>query len=77
MSEAFAIKYSWLIPLLPLIGAVLCGLLGPRLLKQRSHWPIWLSVGASAALSVWLTIVVLAQHAAPGEPVCVSMRWFT
>jgi NADH-quinone oxidoreductase subunit L len=51
MDQLFAVKYSYLIPLLPLIGACLCGLFGAKVLKGQSHWPIWLGVGASAVIS--------------------------
>src|SRR3989440_3943452 len=70
MSELFAVKYSWLIPLLPLIGAIVAGFLGARYLKQRSHWPIWIGVGASALLSISLLLGMLSLSAEghpPGE----------
>jgi NADH-quinone oxidoreductase subunit L len=51
MDQLFAVKYSYLIPLLPLIGACIAGLLGAKWLKGMSHWPIWLGVGASALIS--------------------------
>src|SRR5690349_12170807 len=54
MAELFSVKYSYLIPLLPLIGACVSGFLGAKWLKQQSHWPIWLGVGASAVLSFLL-----------------------
>ena len=50
----FVVHYSWLIPLLPLIGAVCAGFLGAKVFKAQSHWPIWLGVGASAVLSLIL-----------------------
>jgi NADH-quinone oxidoreductase subunit L len=50
----FVIDHSYLIPLLPLIGAIIAGFFGARHLKGRSHWPIWLGVGASAILSLAL-----------------------
>ncbi len=56
MQELFAVQYSWLIPLLPLVGAAICGLFGAKWLKQKSHWPIWLGVGASAAVSLTLLV---------------------
>jgi len=54
MSELFAVKYSFLIPLLPLLGAIVAGFAGAKLLKGRSHWPIWIGVGISAILSISL-----------------------
>src|SRR5688572_15829891 len=54
MDSLFAVQYSWLIPLLPLIGAAIAGFFGARFLKGQSHWPIWITVGASAVLSLAL-----------------------
>src|SRR5439155_23548152 len=54
MDALFAVKYSYLIPLLPLLAAVVAGFLGARWLKGNSHWPIWIGVGASAILSLIL-----------------------
>ena len=61
MNSLFAIDYSWLIPLLPLLGAAIAGFMGARWLKQQSHWPIWLGVGASAVLSVSLLFGMLSR----------------
>jgi NADH-quinone oxidoreductase subunit L len=54
MEDLFAFQYSYLIPLLPLLGAALSGFFGARYLKQYSHWPIWLSIGIGAVLSFML-----------------------
>jgi NADH-quinone oxidoreductase subunit L len=51
MDDFFAVKFCWLIPLLPLIGAAIAGFFGAKWLKGQSHWPIWLGVGASAIIS--------------------------
>jgi NADH-quinone oxidoreductase subunit L len=48
------IDHCYLIPLLPLIGAAIAGFFGARFLKGQSHWPIWITVGASAVLSLAL-----------------------
>jgi NADH-quinone oxidoreductase subunit L len=63
----FAINNTFLIPLLPLIGAAISGFLGARWLRGQSHWPIWLSVGASAVLSLSILVGMLqlsGAHAA-------------
>jgi NADH-quinone oxidoreductase subunit L len=60
MEQLFAVKYSWLIPLLPLLGAAASGFLGARWLKDKSHWPIWIGVGCSALLSFALLFGMLA-----------------
>jgi NADH-quinone oxidoreductase subunit L len=69
-----AVKLAFLIPLLPLLGAAISGFAGARWLKQRSHWPIWLSVGASAALSLWLLATLAGQPAASRQ---FEVVWFT
>src|SRR4051812_24368348 len=56
MDHLFPVQYSFLIPLLPLVGAAIAGFFGARWLKQQSHWPIWLGVGAAAVLSIWLLV---------------------
>jgi len=61
MQDLFAIKHSYLIPLLPLLGAMIAGFFGARGLKGQSHWPIWIGVGASAILS-FLILVGMLDH---------------
>ena len=62
MDQLFAVKFSYLIPLLPLIGACIAGFLGAKWLKGQSHWPIWLGVGASAIISFNLLFGMLSQR---------------
>jgi NADH-quinone oxidoreductase subunit L len=59
MQDLFAVQYPWLIPLLPLIGAVIAGFFGAKWLKGNSHWPIWIGVGASAIISISLLVQML------------------
>ncbi|HUB26023.1 MAG TPA: NADH-quinone oxidoreductase subunit L [Tepidisphaeraceae bacterium] len=54
MQDLFAVQYCWLIPLLPLIGAMISGFFGAKWLKGQSHWPIWIGVGISAIMSLSL-----------------------
>jgi NADH-quinone oxidoreductase subunit L len=49
------------IPALPLAAAILIAFLGPRFLKQHSHWPCVLAIALSCVLSVR---VFLAIHGA-------------
>ncbi|HTN75928.1 MAG TPA: hypothetical protein VL096_11805, partial [Pirellulaceae bacterium] len=54
-----------LIPALPLLAAVLTAILGPKLLKELSHWPIVVGIGGSFICSLLLLLNVnAAQQAA-------------
>ena len=46
MNDIVSVQYAYLIPLLPLIGAVIAGFFGKTILKGQSHLPIWAGVGA-------------------------------
>jgi NADH-quinone oxidoreductase subunit L len=61
MTDLFPVQHAWLIPLLPLIAAAVVALLGARLLKGQSHWPVWLGLAASAALSIWMLFAVVSR----------------
>jgi NADH-quinone oxidoreductase subunit L len=65
MQELFAIKYSFLIPLLPLAGAAISGFFGAKWLRGKSHWPVWIGVGCSLVLSLWLLFGMLGYWNAP------------
>src|SRR6185503_14526366 len=67
MDELFAIKHSYLIPLLPLLGACISGFFGARWLKGNSHWPIWIGVGCSAILSFALLFGMLGHMPHHGD----------
>lgn len=73
----FVIHNSYLIPLLPLIGAAIAGLLGAKWLKQQSHWPIWLGVGASAVMAIALLVGMLGHHAESPKGLFFIDHWFT
>ena len=85
MEHLFAIQYAWLIPLLPLLGAIVSGFFGARWLKGNSHWPIWIGVGCSALLSLSLLIGMLGlwhpgHEGASAEPLAynrVLFDWIT
>ena len=53
------VSLSWLIPLLPLVGAAVAGFAGKKVLRGQSHWPIWIGVGASAVLSLGILFSML------------------
>src|SRR5882724_5559178 len=85
MNELFPVTYSYLIPLLPMLGAVIVALFGAKVLKGQSHWPIWLGVGASAVLSLWLLWAMLThEHNIPdaypglrGFALATKVHYFT
>jgi NADH-quinone oxidoreductase subunit L len=56
---SFLASISWLIPLLPLLGAAVAGFAGKRYLREKSHWPIWLGVGGAAVLSLGILVSML------------------
>src|SRR4051794_25820605 len=83
----WVIDHSYLIPLLPLVGAAVAGFgcTGPW--KHLAHWPIWIGVGISAIFSLVLLLGMLgeapqvqAAHssavAGTSEPVWYSTHWY-
>jgi NADH-quinone oxidoreductase subunit L len=74
MNDLFPITHAYLIPLLPLAAAALVLLLGAKVLKGASHWPIWLGVGAAAALSLWTLVAMVGS---PEENLTSNPVWFT
>ena len=68
------LSYLWLIPALPLASAVLTAILGPTVLRDRSHWPsIVAMIGAWVlSMSVLFAVKDLDKHVAYQE--CYT--WF-
>ena len=76
----FVLEHTYLIPLLPLLGAIVAGLFGAKILKGQSHWPIWLGVGASAVMSIVLLVGMLGSHEQPhltGRGVVEGATYYT
>ncbi len=44
----------WLIPALPLAAAAITAFLGPRYLRQQSHWPCIIAIALSCVLSLFV-----------------------
>ncbi len=68
---------AWLmvgIPALPLAAAVLTPILGPKILKQRSHWIAIVAIGSAFALSLMLLLEVL--RASSGDARFASTHGF-
>src|SRR5262245_59108893 len=55
--------YLWLIPVLPLAAAVLTAFLGPKLLREQSHWPCLLAGVGACVLSVFVLLHVREHEA--------------
>src|SRR6476660_8315485 len=72
----WVITHSYLIPLLPLIGAAISGFFGARWLKGQSHWPIWIGVGIAAVMSFVLLFGMIGEaHGAEG-PIGHVVNWY-
>ncbi|MFN4241610.1 MAG: NADH-quinone oxidoreductase subunit L [Tepidisphaerales bacterium] len=61
MADGFPVQHAYLIPLLPMVAAAVVLLLGSKVLRQQSHWPVWLGVGGSAVLSLWMLLAMWAN----------------
>lgn len=62
----FLVRNAWLVPFLPLLGAILAAV-GGRWLKERSHWPVVLGIGLAFVVSLGLLFSLPAAHSAHGE----------
>src|ERR671918_338395 len=56
MSPAAEQLVLWLIPGAPLAAAIVIALLGPKMLRQRSHWPCWLALAISTVCALVLLV---------------------
>jgi NADH-quinone oxidoreductase subunit L len=74
----------WLIPGAPLVAAVVIALLGPKVLRERSHLPCWLALATSAACALLLLFTIVpdrfeaaveAHDAASASAVAVGYSW--
>jgi NADH-quinone oxidoreductase subunit L len=63
----------WLIPFLPLLASAVTALVGPGLLKDKSHWPCILAAICSCALSL---VVFFAVRAGAQPYVQEYYTWF-
>src|SRR5687768_11190611 len=60
MSDVYS--YLWLVPVLPLLAAVVIAFFGPRYLRDLSHWPCILALGGSAILSIMTLLAVTGDN---------------
>src|SRR4051794_20658859 len=68
--------YLWLIPGLPLIASAVIAFLGPRILRERSHWPCVLGIAGSFVLSFLVFLEVHGAHAHSGTEVPAGIRTY-
>ena len=61
MSDSLQSMILWLIPGAPLAAAVVTAALGPRLLRDKSHWPCWLALAVSSACSLVLLLAITPE----------------
>jgi proton-translocating NADH-quinone oxidoreductase chain L len=55
--------YLWLIPALPLLASIVTAALGPRVLREQSHWPcILASVGSFILSALALTLASSVEY---------------
>ncbi len=73
----FVIDHSYLIPLLPLLGAIVAGFFGERFLKGQSHWPIWIGVGLAAVMSLTLLFGMINEARGAEGPISHLSHWYT
>lgn len=59
MSEEMQQLVLWLIPAAPLASAIITALLGPKLLRYRSHLPCWSALAVSFVCSLILLFKIL------------------
>jgi len=84
MSEATKQLILWLIPAAPLASAIVTALLGPKLLRYKSHLPCWTAMAVSFVCSLTLLFSILpsagtaeGSGGAAGGPqaVAVGYEW--
>ena len=59
----------WLIPAAPLIAAIITALLGPKLLRYKSHLPCWSALAVSFVCSLILLLKILPSIESVAAPV--------
>lgn len=66
LPETMQTLVLWLIPVGPLLSAVVTAALGPRVLRERSHLPCWIALAVSSICSFltlfWLVPAGFADH---------------
>jgi NADH-quinone oxidoreductase subunit L len=53
----------WLIPGLPLFGAILAAVFGPKWLREKSHWPVVIGIGLASVVAIAYGLMPLVNGA--------------
>jgi len=69
MSEEIQQIVLWLIPAAPLLAAIVTALLGPKLLRYKSHLPCWSALAVSFLCSLILLLKILPSVESGAAPV--------
>jgi len=69
MSEEIQQIVLWLIPAAPLLAAIVTALLGPKLLRYKSHLPCWSALAVSFVCSLILLLKILPSVESGAAPV--------
>jgi NADH-quinone oxidoreductase subunit L len=68
----------WLISGLPLFGAAFAGLLGPTILRDRSHSPVVYSCAGACGVALWVLARLIAMpEGAPHRIAAPAVTWFS
>jgi proton-translocating NADH-quinone oxidoreductase chain L len=68
----------WLIPGLPLLAAAVIGLLGPKYLRDKSHWPVLLGCFGACAVALWaLSTLIGLPHEDVHRLSAPAATWFS
>ena len=76
MSEDIQHIVLWLIPAAPLLAAIVTALLGPKLLRYKSHLPCWSALAVSFVCSLILLLKILPSVSGP-QLIASGFEWFS
>ncbi len=78
MSETAQEFVIWLIPIAPLVAAIVTAAFGPKVMRERSHWPCWTGIATAAVCSFILLFSIgplhFEHHTAP---IATGYQWIS
>jgi NADH-quinone oxidoreductase subunit L len=76
MSESTQKLALWLIPLAPLVAAIVTAAFGPKVLRERSHWPCWIGLATATVCSFILLFQIGPTHFDEHSvPIATGFEW--